>query len=260
MRNRMKERLAAGRVVVGAQLRFGSPAIAELFGHAGFDYVVIDGEHAPQTPVGVQAQLQGLAATPATPIVRLPVNDPDLMRPYLDMGAGGILAPFVNTADEARRGARALRYPPKGTRGYGPARAARYGFDADFFAAADAEMVYLPIIEDAEAVRNIDAILAVEGVDSFIIGPVDLSISLGAPMQFTHPRFLDAVRAIVAAGQAAGKPLGTAVYGGEVSDPDTWRRFLDQGFTLLLAGGDEWLLADGCRRLLAGVAAARGRD
>jgi len=257
MKNLMKEKLAAGKVVLGAQLRFGSPAIAELFGHAGFDYVVFDSEHAPQTPIGIQQQIQALAATPATPIVRMLKNDPDLMRPYLDMGAGGVLVPFVNTADEARLGARALRYPPVGTRGYGPARAAKYGFDPDYYKTADENMVYLPIIEDVEAVRNIDALLAVEGVDSFIIGPVDLSISLGIPMQFEHARFQEAFRTVLRAGQAAGKPLGTAVYGGDMFSPDLYKRFIDQGFTLLLVGGDEWMLNASCRKLIECVEALR---
>ncbi len=94
MANRIKEKLTSGEVVFGAQLRFGSPAIAELFGHAGFDYVVFDTEHAPQTPMGVQQQIQALGATPATPIVRMLKNDPDLMRPYLDMGAVGEPVPL----------------------------------------------------------------------------------------------------------------------------------------------------------------------
>jgi 2-keto-3-deoxy-L-rhamnonate aldolase RhmA len=250
MKNLMKEKLNAGKVVLGAQLRFGSPAIAELFGLAGFDYIVFDSEHAPQTPVGIQQQMMALASTPATPIVRLPKNDPDLMRPFLDMGAGGMLVPFINTAEEARLGARALRYPPHGTRGYGPSRAAGYGFEADYFANADAEIVYLPIIEDGEAVYNCEAILSVEGVDSFILGPVDLSISLGVPMQFAHPKFTQAVGEVVRAGQAAGKPLGTAIYGGDMYNPDTYKRFIDQGFQLLLVGGDEWMLKDGCSRLI----------
>lgn len=251
----MIEKLAAGKVVVGAQLRFGSPAIAELFGHAGFDYLVFDTEHAPQTPVGIQHQMQAAGNTPAVPIVRVQ-NDPDLMRVYLDMGAGGILAPFVNTADEARKGAAALRYPPVGTRGCGPARASRYGLDPDYFETANANMIYLPIIEDVEAVCNIDAILAVEGVDSFIIGPLDLSISLGIPTQFEHPKFKEAVRTVVAAAEAARKPPGTGIYGGDMFSPDTYKRFVDQGFKLLLAGGDEWMLTAGCRKLvecLAGV-------
>ncbi|NQU11516.1 hypothetical protein HQ590_12040 [bacterium] len=258
MKNRMKEQLLAGKVVLGAQLRFGSAAIAELFGYAGFDYVVFDSEHAPQTPVGIQQQIQALAATPATPVVRLLKNDPDSMRTYLDMGALGMLVPFVNTPEEARLGARALRYPPVGTRGYGPARASKYGFDPDYYQTANENMVYLPIIEDAQAVRNIDALLAVDGVDSFIIGPVDLSISLGLPMQFDHPKFQEAIRTIIKAGQASRKPLGTAIYGGDMFNPDTYKRFVDQGFTLLLIGGDEWMLQASCRKLIECVAAVRG--
>lgn len=259
MTNRIKEKLTAGDVVFGAQLRFGSPAIAELFGHAGFDYVVFDTEHAPQTPVGVQQQMQALGATPATPIVRMLKNDPDLMRPYLDMGAGGVLVPFVNAAEEALRGARAVRYPPAGTRGYGPARASKYGLEAaEYFAGANDNVVYIPIIEDAEAIRNCEALLAVEGVDTFVIGPVDLSISLGLPMQFDHPKFRAAEQEVIRAARAAGKPLGTAVYGGDVYDPDTYKRFLDQGFRLLLVGGDEWLLSAACKQLVECVESIKG--
>lgn len=253
MRNRMKERLLAGKVVLGAQLRFGSPAIAELFGYAGFDYLVFDSEHAPQTPVGLHQQVQAAAAASTTPVVRLLKNDPEMMRPYLDMGAWGMLVPFVNTPEQARLGARGMRYPPVGTRGYGPSRASRYGLDPDYFATANENMVYLPIIEDEQAVRNIDAILAVEGVDSFIIGPVDLSISLGVPMQFENPRFRDAIQTVVRAGLAVGKPLGTGIYGGDMFSPDTYKSFVDQGFTLLLVGGDEWMLNLCCRRLIACV-------
>ena len=154
-------------------------------------------------------------------------------------------------------GARSLRYPPEGTRGYGPSRASRYGFDADYFRTANADMVFLPIIEDERAVRNIEEILAAPGVDSFIIGPVDLSISLGVPMQYDSPRFRDAVAAIVKAGRAACKPLGTSVYGGDMNEPDTYKALRDQGYTLILVGGDEWMLSAGCRRLLAAVDTAR---
>lgn len=249
MKNTVKEKIRAGSVVVGAQLRFGSPAIAEMFGHAGFDFLVVDSEHAPQTAVGIQHQLQAIASTPATSIVRVTKNDPDLMRPYLDMGAGGILAPFIRGRDDAALGARALRYPPQGTRGFGPARAWRYGFDSEYFKHADEHMLFIPIIEDVDAVRNIDEILAVDGVDTFIIGPADLSFSLGVPMQFEHPKFVDAIDTITRAGLRSGKPMGTSVYGGDVFDAHTFRKFVDQGYTVLLIGGDEWLLADALRRL-----------
>lgn len=250
MKNRLKEILKAGKVAIGAQLRFGSPGIAELFSLAGFDYIIPDAEHAPQTPVGIQSQLQAIACTDATAIVRVPKNDPDIMRVYLDMGAMGILAPFVNSGQDARLGSEGLRFPPKGTRGSGPARASQYGFNTDYFKEADENMIYLPIIEDARAVKNIDEILAVDGVDSFIIGPSDLSISLGIPFEFENPKFKDAIKTIIKAGQDAGKPLGTAIYGGDAFEKDTYQKFIDQGFTLLLIGGDEWMLSDCCKKLM----------
>jgi 2-keto-3-deoxy-L-rhamnonate aldolase RhmA len=145
-----------------------------------------------------------------------------------------------------------------GTRGYGPARASRYGLDGSYFSEANDNMLFLPIIEDERAVRNLDAILATEGVDSFIVGPVDLSISLGVPLQYDHPKFKQAIETVIRVGLASGKPLGTAIYGGDLFSPDTFKRFVDQGFTLLLAGGDEWILQAGCKRLLEGVAALRG--
>ena len=257
MGNRLKELLGQGKIALGAQLRFGSPAIAELFAVAGFDFLVFDAEHAPQTPVGVQAQLQAMSSTDATPVVRPPKNDPDLMRPYLDMGALGFLVPFVNTPEEARTGARALRYPPKGTRGAGPSRAWRYGFNRDYLKHADESMIYMPIIEDAVAVRNIDEILAVEGVDSFVIGVWDLSISLGVPMELNHPKVKDAIGTVIKAAQRAGKPMGTGIYGGDMFNPDTYRRFVDEGFALLLVGGDEWMLSHSCTRLLETVETVR---
>lgn len=258
MKNTMKAKLNAGQVVLGAQLRLGTPSIAEIFGYAGFDYIIFDSEHAPQTPVGIQLQMQAMSSTEASPIVRIFKNDADLMRPYLDMGAVGILAPFVNTAEEAKYGADALRYPPVGTRGCGPSRAAKYGFDADYFKTANDEMIYLPIIEDVRAVKNIDAILAVKGVDSFVIGPVDLSISLGVPMQLDSPVFKDAIKTVEKAAQAAKKPMGTAIYGGDMFEADTYRRFIDRGYHLLLVGGDEWMLNTACKKLVNCVAGVKG--
>jgi len=256
MSNPLKKAIEARRVAVGAQLRFGSPAIAELFSRAGFDWIVIDGEHAPQTPPGIQSQLQAAEAGGTTAIVRLPKNDPDLIRLYLDMGADGILAPFVNTAEEAALGARACRYPPTGTRGFGPSRAAHYGLDRHYFQQANDRVFYLPIIESAEAVDNIDAILAVDGVDSFILGTADLSISLGLPLQYEHPTVQGAIRRVSQAAARAGKPAGIGVYG-DVFDVGSFERQVEAGFKLLLIGGDEWMLSACCQRVVGSVAALR---
>ena len=241
MKNHLKSLLDAGEAAIGAQLRFGSPSIAELFGCAGFDYVVFDAEHAPQTQTGILSQIQGLASTPATPVVRVPRNDPDLFRVYLDMGAGGILAPFIKTPEEAQAGARACRYPPRGTRGYGPDRAARYGFDAHYFDEADDQVLYMVIIETVEAVDAIDEILSVDGVDAYVVGPFDLSISLGVPRQFDHPRFTGAVKKVFEAAREAGKTAGIDVDAIPCT-PDAFRSPIEKGYRLLLADGDEWML------------------
>ena len=168
MQNRFQELLSAGKAALGAQLRFGSPAIAELFGHAGFDWLIIDAEHAPQSPEGIQAQIQAIGNTPATPFVRIPKVDEEAIRLYLDMGAMGIVAAFVNSAEDAERGARACRYPPHGNRGYGPHRAARYGLIAadEYTREINDRVTFMGIIETADAVDNIDSILAVDGFDT----------------------------------------------------------------------------------------------
>lgn len=247
MKNRTKKLLQDGRIAIGVQLRFGSPAIAEMFSYSGCDFIMTDGEHAPQTSVGVQAQFQAISSTDVTPIARLSSNDPDLIRTYLDMGALGIFVPFINSPEQAKIGARSLRYPPQGTRGYGPARACKYGFDENYFKEANENMLYLVNIEHEEAIRNIDEILAVEGVDSFIIGPYDLSISLGVPMDFKHPKFNDAIKTVLRAAEVLNKPAGIGLYGNPF-EFDKLKKFIDQGFRLLLTGGDEWMLGEGLKR------------
>lgn len=257
MRSRLRDLLNEGKPAVGAQLRFGSPAVAELAGLAGFDWILIDTEHAPQTPVTVQAQVQAACCTPATPVVRITRTDPDLIKLYLDMGAMGIVVPFVNTPEEAKTGADACRYPPRGTRGWGPHRAAGYGlFEEEYTAGIDDAVVYLPIIESAEAVDRIDAIMAVEGVDGCIVGPVDLCISLGVPFRFDHPKYLDALSRVREAGQRAGKPVGHPLLG-PVDDEENVRRQVEEGVRLLLVGGDEPVLKDGFRRAVEELAFLR---
>ena len=260
MNSRLRNLLDAGKPAIGLQLRFGSPGIAELAGLAGFDWILIDTEHAPQTPVSVQAQIQAAGCTPATPVVRVVRTDPDLIRLYLDMGALGIVAPFVNTPGEARIGADACRYPPRGTRGWGPHRAAGYGlFEEEYTAEIDDAVVYVPIIESAEAIENIDKIMDVEGVDGSIVGPVDLCISLGIPFRFDHPDYLDALRRVREAGQRTGKPVGHPLLG-SIDDEENIGGQVAQGVRLLLVGGDEPVLKDGFRKTIGELAFLRNDE
>ena len=257
MKNRLRNLLDAGKPAFGIQLRFGSPAISELAGLAGFDWILIDTEHAPQTPVTVQAQIQAVGCTQATPVVRVARNDPDLIKLYLDMGALGIVVPFVNTPEEARLGADACRYPPRGTRGWGPHRAAGYGlFEEEYTEKIDDMVMYVPIIESSEAVENIDDIMDVEGVDGCIVGPVDLCISLGIPFRFDHPDYLDALRRVREAGQRTDKPVGHPLFGSK-DDEENVRRQIAEGVRLLLIGGDEPVLKDGFRRAVGELAFLR---
>ena len=257
MNSLLKKQLETGNPAFGTQLRFGSPAIAELAGLSGFDWILIDSEHAPQTPVTVQAQLQAVGCTPATPVVRVARNDPDLIKLYLDMGALGIVVPFVNTPEEARLGANACRYPPHGTRGWGPHRAAGYGlFEEEYTAEINDTVMYIPIIETAEAAENIDGIMDVEGVNGCIVGPVDLCISLGIPFRFDHTAYIDALRRVREAGQRTGKPVGHPLLG-SMDDEENVQRQVAEGVRLLLIVGDEPVLKDGFRRAIGKLAFLR---
>ncbi|MDP7362667.1 MAG: aldolase/citrate lyase family protein [Candidatus Latescibacteria bacterium] len=250
MTNRLKQRLDEGSAAIGIQLRFGSPAIAEMAGLAGFDWLLLDAEHSPQTAPGIQTQLQAIGCTDSTAIVRLGRGDPDQIRLYLDMGAMGIAVPFISTAEEARACADACRYPPRGTRGWGPHRAGGYGLHAERYTARiDDEVLFFPIIETATAIENIDAIMAVDGVDSCIVGPVDLCYSLGIPFQFDHPDFLSALDRVRDASNKAGKPSGLPLLG-SVEDRANVDRQVVAGARLLLVGCDEPALGNAFTSML----------
>ena len=246
MKNHLHELLEGGGLALGAQLRFGSAPIAELFAAAGYDFIVIDGEHAPQTPVGILSQLQAVNGYDCTPIVRFGRNDPDEIRLALDMGAGGVLIPLLKTAADVEALVRACRYPPEGTRSYGPSRGYRYGFDTDYFPRSTPKLVTMIIIETAEAVDNIDEILAVDGLDTFVMGPADLSIALGVPMQMQHARVEAATEKVVQAARRAGKPAGVSLYAGAPA----MDRLVEQGARVFLGGGDEWMLHASCAAMV----------
>lgn len=254
MRNHFRELLESGGLALGAQLRFGSPQIAELFAAAGYDFIVIDGEHSPQTPVGILAQLQAVSGYPCTPIVRFGRNDPDEIRLALDMGAGGVLIPLIRTAAEVEALVRSCRYPPVGTRSYGPSRAYQYGFDTEYFPRSDPEVVTMIVVETVEAVENIDEIMAVDGLDTFVMGLADLSIELGVPLQIQHPKVEEATERVLLAAKRAGKPAGMSFYSGETSMSD----LIEQGGRVLLGTGDEWMLQAACAEVVQAANQFRG--
>lgn len=248
---RFKNRIRNGQPALGAQIGLSDPAIIEIFGRVGYDWLVVDTEHAASNTLTVQAMLQAGAPTEALVLARVLHLDEDEIRRFLDIGSPGILCPFIHTGDDARRLVRGCQYPPQGIRGYGPRRASTFGLDAiEYFETANDAILSIPIIESKEAIENIEAIVATEGIDAIMIGPMDLSISLGIFKQFDDPIYLTAIEKVRRACRKHGKAMGTGVYSLEHA-----RRCAAEGDQLLLIGADDGFLTAEALRVLEDVRA-----
>ncbi|HDY6491325.1 TPA: 4-hydroxy-2-oxoheptanedioate aldolase, partial [Pseudomonas aeruginosa] len=208
--NRFKQRLRSGEAQIGLWLGLADPYCAELAANAGFDWLLLDGEHAPNDLRSLLGQLQALAPYPGQPVIRPVQGDTALIKQLLDIGAQTLLVPMVDSAAQAEGLVRAVRYPPAGVRGVGSAlaRASRWNSVAEYLNHADEQMCLLVQVENLEGLANLDAIAAVEGVDGVFIGPADLSAAMGHRGNPGHPEVQaaieDAIRRIRAAGKAAG--------------------------------------------------------
>lgn len=200
--------------VLGTWLNTNSPVVAELLASLGFDFLTIDAEHSPVSIDGIQRLCQAITAgnPDCTPLVRLPATDYETTKRHLDAGVEGVIAPLINTADQAREVLKAAKYPPTGQRGVGFARSNDYGTAFDESVPHDNDDVLVCIqIEHQRAVENIDAILSVDGIDAAFFGPYDLSASLGITGQFDHPTFEDAIETAETACREHGVVLGTHI-------------------------------------------------
>jgi len=207
--NDTKRLLGAGKPALGTFCLGGSPLIAETLGQAGYDFVIVDLQHAENNPGNLLAMLQAISCTRATPLVRVSANRPVDIQRALDLGAYGLVVPMVNTRAEAEAILQSVRYAPTGSRSWGPLRGWLYG-GPDYFAKAHEELLIVAMLETAEAARNAEAILRVPGIDACFIGPNDLGIALGfAPELPEYPRAVEeAILAIRDAAAATGKVAG----------------------------------------------------
>ena len=215
--NEVKAKLRGGDAVVGSFCNLPSPEAVELLGWAGFDFVIIDAEHGPQSPEMVANMVRGAEASGTTPLVRVATNEPQNILRYLDTGAQGLQMPMVNGPTEAHRAVTAALYPPQGRRGLAGVRAAGFGLResvADYAASANDEMLVIVQIETMEALVNRDAILSVPGIDVVFFGATDLSSSMGIPGQTRDERVINVIveagQAVMDAGLVAGTIVGTA--------------------------------------------------
>lgn len=245
--NRFKAALRDGRQQIGLWSSLCNNIAAEILAGSGFDWVVLDTEHAPNEIPGLLSQMQAMVYGTAEPVVRCAWNDAVLLKRILDIGGRSVLVPFVQNADEARRAVAATRYPPLGIRGVSVApRANLYGRVPNYHATAHENICVIVQVETASAVAEIESIAAVDGVDGIFIGPSDLAADLG---HLGNPAHADVQAAIASAGariRTAGKASGILS-----GDADAACRYLDMGFTFVAAGSDAGVLA----RATAGVAA-----
>jgi 4-hydroxy-2-oxoheptanedioate aldolase len=211
--NGFKKALHCQQPQIGLWMGLASAYTAEICALAGFDWLVIDGEHAPNDLRSIQTQLQTVAAYPAShPVCRVPVGETALIKQYLDLGAQNILVPMVDTAEQAAQLVQAMRYPQDdglgGVRGMAGARASRWGHYPDYAKRANEEVCLLVQVETRQALKNLDAIAATPGVDGVFIGPADLSASMGHVGNAAHPEVQEAIADAIARILKAGKAPG----------------------------------------------------
>ncbi len=251
----IRGKIAARELVVGTHVSLLDPAISELVGCIGFDFLWVDTEHSAIDRGVLLQHLVAAQAGGAAAFVRIPWNDPVLAKPVLEMGPAGIVFPMICTAEQAKTAVAACLYPPVGQRGYGPRRAIRYGtVPTDrYLAEAAGSFWRIMQIEHVEAVANLEAILGVEGVDTIVVGPNDLSGSVGRLGQTGHPDVVKLCDRIAEVAKRRGVPFGVSMG----DDPDAVRRWIDRGVDWIATGSDTGSLVAGGRRALEQARAFR---
>jgi 4-hydroxy-2-oxoheptanedioate aldolase len=250
--NAFKQAINNGRRQIGLWQALASPYTAEICAGAGFDWLLIDGEHAPNDVPLILAQLQAVAPYPTEPVVRLASADPVLVKQILDIGARTLLVPMIESGEQAEAMVRATRYPPDGVRGVGSAigRASRWNRVPAYLQKAVGEICLLLQVESVAGVNNLEAIARTSGVDGVFIGPSDLAAALGHLGEPGHHEVQETIEASIATIRAAGKAVGILI-----ADEALARRYLALGATFVAVGTDVTILARGAESLAQRFAA-----
>ena len=245
-KNLVKEKIKRGEIALGVAITISSPEVTEILANLGFDWLFIDMEHAPLEVKDVEHIIQAIEYTDVTPIVRVPSNDPVVIKRVLDVGALGIIVPLVSSRKDAEHALRACKYPPRGIRGCGPRRAALYGLKLEeYLNRADEEIMVVIQIETKEAVNNLKEILQVKGIDATFVGPMDLSASYGLLGQPNHPKIKEIIRKIAKAHK------GTGVIPGIASSIDMLKEHIAMGYKLINIASDCGLIIDKGKEIIS---------
>lgn len=250
--NKIKRMLREGKTVVGAYIQSADPYTSEMMGMAGFDFLLLDTEHSPIDVPQVNNILIAVKGTESTVIARAIWNDPVNIKRILDTGVEGIIVPWVNTAEQCRAAVAACKYPPAGIRGFGPRRAVRIHSGSnlkDYATHANDNVSVFAQIETMEAVNNLDTILKVPGLDGIMIGPADLSGSIGRLPEIDHPDVDAVINRVLAKCQEHGVPFGMFTHTLERA-----KKWISRGCRIATAGGDLDFISEGIARAKKGIA------
>lgn len=242
-----------GKPAIGCLLTLNSPLMAEVMGHVGFDWLGVDLQHSETNLAQIQGMFQAVSSTPATPFTRVAGNDSILIQRVLDLGAYGIIVPYVQCVEAAEAAVRAAKYPPRGVRSWGPIRGALYG-GPDYFQHANAETVVIVMLETRQAIEDAEAILSVPGVDGCFIGPNDLNISYGGmPERGVSEEVEGAIQSVLAACVNTGSVAGIQTF-----SPEDASRRAEQGFRFIGLGSEVRLATAAARAVLEETRARLG--
>jgi 2-keto-3-deoxy-L-rhamnonate aldolase RhmA len=257
MKNLLKEKVKKGEITIGTIVSLGHPDVTEWLSQIGYDWLFLDAEHGPMGLETLQQMMQSMNGSNCTPIVRPQWNDPVLIKRILDIGAHGIIVPMVSSREEAEKAVKACKYPPAGIRGFGPRRAAM--FDPNYYETANDEILVIVLIETDAAIKNIDDILAVEGIDVGFIGYADLSLrmGLGLPPKWSEPLYLDAFDKVVNAASKYGKVAG--LHTDLRNGPRSVEWALERGFRMVTVCDVDDYIINGARLALEKARKAAGK-
>ncbi|MGQ9781909.1 MAG: HpcH/HpaI aldolase family protein [Nitrososphaeria archaeon] len=241
----LRDILRKNQLSIGMWITIPCTEVPEALSRLGFDWFVFDTEHAPTSLETIQRLLPSLNGSNTMPVIRVAWNDIVMIKRALDLGVEGIIVPWVNTKEDAIKAVKACKYPPQGVRGVGPRRAAAYGLDPSYYKRANDNIALIVQIETQEAIDNVDEILAVDGVDSFFIGPQDLSFSLGTPHEYESPKFMSAIDRVLEAGKKLGKPGGIYTSGAQDAI-----KYMKKGFKFIALSSDIKLLVNSVKKEL----------
>ena len=231
----------------GAFLTSTDPVIAAEMCNIGFEWLIIDAEHNPFNPETLRDQISILRYRGVVPVVRVADNSISLIKQVLDYGAEGVMIPMLCSVDAFQQGVLACRYPPRGVRGFNPRDPTNNFHNLDeYLKTINDRVIVMPQVEHIDAVKNLDAVLEIEGIDAIMIGPADLSFSMGVPNQIDHPEVQKTLQTIIDKGNAKGIPMGIAVFG----TPPVFVEWVKRGITFQLVGTDYGYVYKGGKPIL----------